>query len=278
MVIKVARRSRSSCKSCPKDAGRFRVFRGESITQSVEHDWRQRVFHPYSASSKVSKTLKAGVFRSFRGTETDSTVTSASSLLSCVLFPLLLPERPVNRNQMSMHRAMHRCENKRSISVLSSRIFVVKYYAVIKEHDVQFNFEKFVDTDKSFSARVTIRQKTGQFGFNTGAVNRFKIHDFQYGILYFDNSERVVGIELTNEKAPGTIEIKSGSTNTYIRAKNFCDKYSIKYSSSHSYELKRMESSPILFFEIQGEEIDAQKQEDMNEIAESDHVDIDDIF
>ena len=149
---------------------------------------------------------------------------------------------------------------------------------------MDFKFEKFVETDKSFSARITIRQKTGQLGFNIGAVNRFKIHDFKYGILYFDPRERVVGIELSGEKSAGTIEIKRGNANTYIRAKNFCDKYNIDYSSSHGYELKKSENSGLLFFALDEPWSDAEQEEEdgaesKEEIAENQaRIDLDDIF
>ncbi|ADB15254.1 hypothetical protein Psta_0567 [Pirellula staleyi DSM 6068] len=48
---------------------------------------------------------------------------------------------------------------------------------------MKFVFEKFVETDMSFAARATVRQKTGQIGFNLGAINRFGIRDF--GFLCF---------------------------------------------------------------------------------------------
>lgn len=115
---------------------------------------------------------------------------------------------------------------------------------------LSFNFEKFVDTDKSFAAKVTIRQKTGQLGFNLGAVNLFKVREYSFAILYFDAEKQVVGIQLSDEKAEGSIEIKQGNANTYIRAKNFCDKFGISYSSSHSYELKTVENNGMLYFEL----------------------------
>jgi len=117
---------------------------------------------------------------------------------------------------------------------------------------VPFQFEKFTDTESSFAARITIRQ-TGQFGFNTGAINRYSMNDFSYCVLYFDPIRKAVGLELKSEQCEGGIEIKKTDSNTYLRAKNFCDRYGIDYSESHRFELRKEEESGFLFFEISKE-------------------------
>ncbi len=130
-----------------------------------------------------------------------------------------------------------------------------------------FNFERFTDTDSSFAARVTVRQRTGQIGFNTGAINRFKIRDYKFAILYFDEHEKAVGIELTNEMQGGAIEIKQSRSNTYIRGKNFCDLHGIDYKSVHRLELRKDEETGFLFFRL-GEEIKSAAEENESESEE----------
>jgi len=133
-----------------------------------------------------------------------------------------------------------------------------------------FNFVKFTETDSSFAARVTIRQ-TGQLGFTMGAINRFKISNYKYCILYFDSDRRVVGMELTDEHSPGSIEVKSTKANTYVRAKNFCDRFAIDYTDSHRYELKLDKESGYLFFELDEEKSDeADDEETVKSDTESD--------
>ena len=117
---------------------------------------------------------------------------------------------------------------------------------------MSFEFEKFTDTGTSYSARATIR-RTGQIGFNSGAVNRYGIHDYAYAILYFDTKRRVVGIGLETGKSEGAIEIRKSNTNTYIRARNFCDRYGMDYTESHRYELKQDPESKFLYFELDEE-------------------------
>jgi hypothetical protein len=131
---------------------------------------------------------------------------------------------------------------------------------------MKFKFEKFTDTDTSFAARVTIR-RTGQIGFNTGAINSFGVRDAEYCILYFDPENRVVGMELTKEKCEGAIQIKKSDANTYVRAKNFCDRYTIDYSKSHRYELKRESATGFLYFELDREQAADEENGDGEETA-----------
>ena len=124
-----------------------------------------------------------------------------------------------------------------------------------------FNFVKFTETDSSFAAGITIRQ-TGQFGFNIGAMNRFKIGDYKFCILYFDPDRRVVGLEFSNTKADGSIDLKTSKANTYVRAKNFCDRFGVDYSKSHRYELKKDKDSGYLYFALDEEQTDETDDED----------------
>jgi hypothetical protein len=112
-----------------------------------------------------------------------------------------------------------------------------------------FNFQKFTDTKSSFFAKATIR-RTGQIGFNAGAINALKITEFVYAILYFDPEQRIVGIELTNTDGPGAIEIKKSETNTFVRARNFCDRFDIDYEESRTYRLLRDPESGFLYFSL----------------------------
>ncbi|NOY42023.1 MAG: hypothetical protein GXP26_09320 [Planctomycetes bacterium] len=115
---------------------------------------------------------------------------------------------------------------------------------------MQFNFEKFTDVDASFTARVTIRQRTGQIGFSSGAINLFSLQNYEFYVLYFDAESKVVGIEPAKEKVEGSMQIKQKPSNTYLTAKNFLDKYGIDYTESHRYELKRDDQSGFLYFKL----------------------------
>jgi len=117
---------------------------------------------------------------------------------------------------------------------------------------MEFKFERFSDVGESFAARVTIRQ-TGQFGFNAGAKNRFRIADYDYCVLYYDSSNRAVGIQLVSEECKDAIGIRKSDANTYIPSRNFCEKYAIDYSISQRFELKQDPNSGYLYFELDKE-------------------------
>jgi hypothetical protein len=113
-----------------------------------------------------------------------------------------------------------------------------------------FAFEKFVDTDRSFLARVSIRQN-GQIGFNSGAVNLYELGKYKFVVMYYDRISHVIGILPTIEKVEGAIELASGTSNTFIRARNFLEKYSISYSEPRRFVLRIEHESGILYFETE---------------------------
>lgn len=136
------------------------------------------------------------------------------------------------------------------------------------ENDVNFKFQRFTDTETSFAARITVRQ-TGQLGFNIGAINRYKIREYGYAILYFDPENRVVGLQLTNDReSPGAIEIKQSDSNTYIRAKNFCDRFGIEYETMSRYDLKQDSETGFLYF-VLAERQDESDDEEVKSSQES---------
>lgn len=126
---------------------------------------------------------------------------------------------------------------------------------------MRFSFEKFTDPDSSYDAKVSIR-RTGQFGFNSGSVNKFRLSDYPFAVLYYDSAHRVVGIELRMEKCEGALELNRAPSNFFIRAKNFCDRFGLDYAKASRYPLRRDDESGFLFFEIgEGEPADEVIQE-----------------
>jgi len=134
---------------------------------------------------------------------------------------------------------------------------------------MKFEFVRFTETGSSFAARVTVRQ-TGQFGFNSGAINSFNISGYEFCVLYFDPKQRVVGIELPHEKCEAAIPIRKSESNTYIRAKNFCDRYAIDYSKSYRYDLKKDASTGYLYFEVSKQKTD--QNDENRELAEESNL------
>ena len=60
-------------------------------------------------------------------------------------------------------------------------------------------WEKFTITRRSFSPKISIRGKS-QIGFNTAAIEDFKLKDYKFAVLYYDKESKKIGIKLTNDK------------------------------------------------------------------------------
>ena len=115
----------------------------------------------------------------------------------------------------------------------------------------KYKFDRFDDPNKSFAAKVTIR-RNGQLGFNDGARNSYRLKNFQYAVLFYDQENEAVGIMLTNNgEEAGAIKLSAGEQNTYISAKGFLDRHKINYANMkkrNRYELKKIED--MLVFEL----------------------------
>lgn len=110
-------------------------------------------------------------------------------------------------------------------------------------------FEKFVEVGKSFKPRISIRSN-GQFGFTTGAINKFKLRDFKYAVLFFDRDTQKIGIMPTNNEEEGACRIVIRSTNAFISARAFLDYYGIDYLKTKRYDAEWAEGEGMII--IQG--------------------------
>lgn len=112
-----------------------------------------------------------------------------------------------------------------------------------------FEFERFTEVNKSFSARITIRQN-GQIGFNGGARNQYGVASHRFAVLFFDRNSKAVGILLTdNEQEPGALRITSTKQNTFIAGRPFLELYGISYEKSRRFRLEKR--GDLLVFELE---------------------------
>ena len=88
-------------------------------------------------------------------------------------------------------------------------------------------FKRFTKTGRVYTPIVSIWQR-GQIGFNRGAVEKFKINDFDYAILYFDEDEKKIGVQFTKDSTEeGACKITKGKTSSFLSAKPFLTYYDI---------------------------------------------------
>lgn len=58
---------------------------------------------------------------------------------------------------------------------------------------------KFTKTGRSFKPKVSVRGDS-QIGFNRAAIRDFKLTEYNFAILFFDEQAKRIGIKLTNDK------------------------------------------------------------------------------
>lgn len=98
-------------------------------------------------------------------------------------------------------------------------------------------FERFTKTGRGYTPKISIWTR-GQIGFNQGAVERFKLRDFNYALLYFDKDEKKIGVQFTNDATEeGANKVVKGKTGIFISAKAFLDYYDITHSKTKRYNV-----------------------------------------
>jgi len=98
------------------------------------------------------------------------------------------------------------------------------------------SFERFTRTGRGYKPKVSVT-KNGMIGFNQGSVQRFKLEDYQYAILYFDKENKRIGVELSNdENEEGVCKLRQRTSGADVSAKAFFDFYGIGYSSTTRYD------------------------------------------
>ncbi len=99
-------------------------------------------------------------------------------------------------------------------------------------------FERFTKIGKSFVPRVSIWSR-GQVGFSVGAINRYKLEQFDYVVFMYDPDERKIGFMFTSDgNEAGAVKLNKRETGITVGAKSFLDYYDIGYSETAQYTMK----------------------------------------
>jgi len=111
-------------------------------------------------------------------------------------------------------------------------------------------FKRFTKTGRVYTPIVSIWRR-GQIGFNRGAVEKFKVNDYQYAILFFDEDERKIGIQLTNDGSEeGVCKITKGETSSFISAKPFLTYHDIPLRKTLRYNIRRDEDNDLYIVDL----------------------------
>lgn len=115
-------------------------------------------------------------------------------------------------------------------------------------------FEKFTLKGRGFKPQVSIWSR-GQISFNRGAINRYNIDQYKYGILYFDKEEKLIGIQLTNnENESGLQQISNRKSSSLIPAKGFLEHYNVDFNETRKYNLQKGEGESFLVIDLKEQE------------------------
>ncbi len=127
-------------------------------------------------------------------------------------------------------------------------------------------FERFTKTGRSYVPKISIWSR-GQVGFSVGAVNRFKLEEFDYVVFLFDPDNKKIGFLFTNdEKEEGAIKLNKRNTGIMVGAKSFLDYYDIDYSETKQYTLKFDKENE--FYTINLDENDKGEKEEEDDPAQ----------
>ncbi len=100
-------------------------------------------------------------------------------------------------------------------------------------------FERFTKLGRSSLPKISIWSR-GQIGFSVGAVNRFKLAQFNYVVFLFDAEMNRIGfLFATDKNEAGAIKLNKRTTGVMVGAKAFLDFYNIDYSETRQYTLKQ---------------------------------------
>ena len=101
------------------------------------------------------------------------------------------------------------------------------------------SFEKFTQVGRGYKPKVSIT-RSGLIGFNQGAVKHFELDQFDWAILYYDNDNNRIGIELTNDATEdGVCKLRKRTSGADVSARSFFEYYRIDYDKTSRYDAKR---------------------------------------
>jgi len=119
--------------------------------------------------------------------------------------------------------------------------------------DVLKGFEAFTEVGKSFRPKISIR-KSGQVGFNTGAIERFGLEQYDNVVMLYNKEEGKIAFRFVdNDNEPGAMKFMKRKGNYFISARSFMEKYNISYKKSISFDVTWVENHKIAIIDLKDE-------------------------
>lgn len=113
-------------------------------------------------------------------------------------------------------------------------------------------FVKFTRTRARIGIPKVSIWSRGQIGFNQAAVDEYKLSNFKYVVLYYDQDDRRIGLEFTNNKeADGACKLgfRKGSGVSFS-AVAFLKTFKIDYTKTRQYDLTFDETNTFYVIDL----------------------------
>ncbi len=111
-------------------------------------------------------------------------------------------------------------------------------------------FERFTASGKSFKARISIR-KNGQISLSQGAVQKFRLTEYPYAVLFYDKEKHRIGLKPTQDpEEPGAYKLNFKGTGASVAGLAFLDYYGIDYSRSRRFEAQWDEEHEMIVIDL----------------------------
>jgi hypothetical protein len=118
---------------------------------------------------------------------------------------------------------------------------------------IDMGFEKFINTGARVGKPKISIWSRGQIGLNRGAIEKYRIKNFNFAVIYYDKENKKVGIKFTNDNnEEGTIKlVKRNSGGFSFSASSFLNSYGIDYEKTKQYPLTYDESNNLYVFKLE---------------------------
>jgi hypothetical protein len=111
-------------------------------------------------------------------------------------------------------------------------------------------FERYVKSGRTYRPTASLWSR-GQIGLNRGAVQRFKILEYKFAVLYYDSENKRIGIKLTNdENEAGVMGIVRGATGVFISAISFLEFHNIDHTKTRKYAVDYDEDEKLYVIDL----------------------------
>jgi hypothetical protein len=99
-------------------------------------------------------------------------------------------------------------------------------------------FEKFIPPQTSgVRPRATIRP-SGLISFDAASVEAFDLHSATHGVLYFDKTRKMVGVQIIkNEGDDGALKLSRRRRSVSLKAPQFFDLYGLSFEEAQRFDV-----------------------------------------